>query len=805
MTATETRRSTTIPEGVPDVRCTDVLQTLLKGYEGIREADFDIQTGRLRLVYDPRILEPAQALHLVQQAGTQAYAQVQRCLRANTATCQECVADMGHQLAAYFRAAARGEQVSAQVRNGHIEVRLATPGPEAARAEVASAALAPQREDKEPKAARRFPLPLPRTRGQWEILLTLVTLLALVAAEVLGALGWEGFWTTGFFVVAYLAGGYYGLLDGLDLLFHERKLDVNLLMILAALGAAIIGQPAEGAVLLFLFSLSNTLQTYAMDRSRRAIEALLDLRPPVARVRRNGEWVEVPVEDLKLHEIVMVRPGERFPIDGEVVAGHSEVDQSPITGESVPVPKQPGDKVFAGTVNGTGTLEVKVTRLAEDTTLARIVKLVEEAQATKARTQRMLEEFEQRYALFVLAAAVVLSVLPPLFLGTPFPKAFYRAMVWLVVASPCALVISTPASILSAIANAARNGVLFKGGVHLERAALIQVVAFDKTGTLTEGKLRVTDVVPLNGVPKEELLRLAAAVESRSEHPIAQAIVRLAQEEGLEVPESTAFRAQVGQGVEGQVDGRWLWIGNARLFQERAVSLPAEVKHRLEALEAQGKTTMVVYDASQKQWLGLIAVADTLRPNAAQVIRQLKALGVKKVIMLTGDHPRVAANIAQQVGVDEVYAGLLPKDKMVILNEVREKHGFTAMVGDGVNDAPALASADIGIAMGGAGTDVALETADVVLMGDDLDLLPFAIGLARKARRIIWQNITFSLAVIVLLVVLTFGMDLPLPLGVVGHEGSTVIVVLNGLRLLRYCQRKPQTPYRPTPQVATSV
>ncbi len=626
----------------------------------------------------------------------------------------------------------------------------------------------------------------PRTRGQWEILLTAVTLVALVAAEAVKGLGGPVWLEAGLFVLAYAAGGYYGLLDGLELLWKERKLDVNLLMILAALGAALIGQPAEGATLLFLFSLSNTLQTYAMDRSRRAIQALLDLRPNVARVRRNGAWVEVPVEDLRLDEVIMVRPGERFPIDGEVLTGTSEVDQSPITGESVPVAKGPGDPVFAGTVNGTGTLEVRVTRLAEDTTLARIVKLVEEAQATKARTQRMLEAFEQRYALFVLGAAVVLAAAPPLLWGTPFSKAFYRAMVWLVVASPCALVISTPASILSAIASAARNGVLFKGGVHLERAALIQVVAFDKTGTLTQGRLRVTDARPMPGVSREEFLRLAAGVEARSEHPIAQAVVAFVEEQGLQPPEAQDFQAFVGQGVVGHVEGREIWIGNARMFALREVPLPETVRRMVEDLENQGKTTVVVYDATQGRWLGVLAVADVLRPNARVVVQRLKALGVRKVVMLTGDHPRVAANIAREVGIDEYHAQLLPQDKMRLLQDLRRRYGFTAMVGDGVNDAPALATADIGIAMGGAGTDVALETADVVLMGDDLELLPFAVGLARRARRIMWQNIAFSLAVIVVLVILTFGMDLPLPWGVVGHEGSTVVVVLNGLRLLGY-------------------
>ena len=776
---TQNAPTPTTLEGPPQVRCTDVLAQLLTEYEGIRQVDFDVQTGHLRLHYDPRVLEPAQALHLVHRAGERAYAQVQRCLYAGTGMCEVCTAATAQQLAAYYRAATQITEVDARVNNGHIELRLHTAEPPAAQAVVEAA---PGQAAAVP-AARRFPWP--RHRGHWEMLLTAITLLALVAAYVVAHWGGPAWLQAGLYVVAYLAGGYYGLVDAIEAL-REGKLDVNLLMILAALGAAYIGYPAEGATLLFLFSLSNTLQSYALDRSRKAIKALMDLRPPVARVRRNGDWVEVPVEELRLDDVVMVRPGERFPIDGEVIAGTSEVDQSPITGESVPVPKQPGDMVFAGTVNGTGTLEVRVTRLAEDTTLARIVKLVEEAQANKARTQRMLEAFEQRYALVVLAGAVLLALLPPWLLGTPFTKAFYRAMVWLVVASPCALVISTPASILSAIAGAARRGVLFKGGVHLEKAASIAVVAFDKTGTLTQGKLQVTQVLPEAGVDETELLRLAAGVEALSEHPIGKAVVEKAKAAGVPIPEAQGFRAYVGQGVEATVEGRRLWIGNLRMFRARGRDLPPHLETQVRRLEEQGQTAILVYEADADRWLGVLAVADTLRPNAAQVVKALKALGIRQVVMLTGDNRRVAASIARQVGVDAYYAELLPQDKMRILNELRSQYGMTAMVGDGVNDAPALASADLGIAMGGAGTDVAMETADVVLMGDELSLLPFAIGLARKARRIIWQNITFSLAVIVLLVALTFGIDLPLPLGVLGHEGSTVIVVLNGLRLLRY-------------------
>ncbi|HEY57374.1 MAG TPA: cadmium-translocating P-type ATPase [Anaerolineae bacterium] len=614
---------------------------------------------------------------------------------------------------------------------------------------------------------------------------TTITLITLLLAAFGARIGLPARSITALYVVAYGAGGLLGTIEGVGAL-RRGEFNVDLLMILAALGAAFIGQPTEGAILLFLFSLSNTLQEYALGRNRQAIEKLLELRPPIALVKEGADWVERPVEALRLEDIVLVRPGERFPIDGEVVSGETEVDQSPITGESVPVPKRPGDPVFAGTVNTTGAVEVRVTHLAQDTTLAKIVQLVEKAQEAKARTQRMLDDFEQVYAKLVLLGAVLLVVVPVLGFHTPFDRTFYRAMTWLVVASPCALVISTPASILSAIANGARHGVLFKGGAYLEQTALIKVVAFDKTGTLTEGEPKVTGLYPYDDVREDAFLRQVAAVEARSEHPIARAIVHEAQQRGLEVPAAEDFRALVGQGVEGWVDGHLLWIGNERLFAERDVVLPTALRERLHQLEEQGQTAMLAYDATAQTWLGVVAVADTIRADAPQVVVRLKKLGIERVVMLTGDNERVAQAIARQVDVDEAYARLLPKDKVTVLESLRRRYGPTAMVGDGVNDAPALATADVGIAMGGAGTDVALETADVVLMADNLSHLPYAIGLARRARRVVWQNLTFSLAVIVLLVALAFGADLPLPLGVVGHEGSTVLVVLNGLRLLAY-------------------
>ncbi len=760
-----------------EYRCTTVLSDTLRGYAGVRQAHFDLKNGQLKLEFDPRVLSEEQALRLVRQAGERAWAKVTQCRLKSDEVCALCASELGADLLAHYQqVAVLPQETKVQLQEGQMNIML----PARKSFEQGTAAVA------HPREAVSAPAPAPEIgRARMEVILTVVTLVAALSAWITGRLGLPVLLTAALYAIAYVAGGYYGLLDGIALL-RERQLDVNLLMILAAVGAAVIGQPAEGATLLFLFSLSNTLQTYAMGRSRRAIEALLDLRPATATVRRGGRIVTLPVEDLVVGDHVLVRPGERFPIDGVVVDGSSTVDQSTITGESMPVPKQVGDPVFAGTVNGNGALEIQATHRAQDTTLAKIVQMVEEAQAAKANTQRMLDDFEQVYAKLVLLGAVLLVAVPVFVLGHAFQPAFYRAMTWLVVASPCALVISTPASILSAIANGARNGVLFKGGLHLEKTATIKAIAFDKTGTLTVGKPHLRIIIPLGSLDADEALRRIAAVEARSEHPLAQAIVQAAQERGLELPEATDFQAFPGQGVEARVEGQTLWIGNERLFARRGVALPEDVRAALRAQEAEGVTAMLAYQVEEGTWLALLGVADTLRPNAADVVQRLKSLGVERVIMLTGDNERVAAAIAEQVGVDEFHAGLLPQDKVNLLRRLREKYGPTAMVGDGVNDAPALAMADVGIAMGGAGTDVALETADVVLMADDLCKLPFAIGLARSARRVVWQNLAFSLAVIVLLVALAFGVNLPLPLGVVGHEGSTVLVVLNGLRLLRY-------------------
>jgi Cd2+/Zn2+-exporting ATPase len=618
--------------------------------------------------------------------------------------------------------------------------------------------------------------------------------LALVAGWLASRAGADPRAWGALFVLAYLFGGGVAAVNGLRAL-AKGQIDVDLLMVAAALGAATLGEWAEGGMLLFLFSLSNALQFYAMDRTRRAIRALLDLRPAAARVRRAGRVVEIPVEQLEIGHVIEVRPGERLPADGEVVAGQSAVDQSPITGESIPVPRGPGQPVFAGSINGGGALEVRVTRRAEDSTLARIILLVEEAQSERAPTQKRLDAFEQKYAVGVITSAALAALVPPVLLGWTWADAFYKSMTLLVVASPCALVISTPASILSAIAAGARHGVLFKGGAHVESLAGVRVVAFDKTGTLTVGRPHVTDVQPVEPRCSEsELLALAAAVEARSEHPLARAVVAAARERGLSFPEASDLQAAPGLGVTARVDGRTVYIGTADHLREQGVTVEAHAFEQVGKLEAQGKTVMLVGEGAGTQQaaqsaaslLGLIAVADTVRSEARAAVAALKAAGVEKVVMLTGDNPRAAQAIGAQAGVDEVRAELLPEEKVAEVKRLLGAHGAVAMVGDGVNDAPALASATVGIAMGAGGTDVALETADVVLMSSDLSRLPYALRLSRRASRVVKQNLGFALAVIAVLIVSAFLDLVSLPLGVIGHEGSTVVVVLNGLRLLGF-------------------
>ncbi len=621
---------------------------------------------------------------------------------------------------------------------------------------------------------------------RWSITWTALTGIGLGVGLVAGWTGLEAVvpWAYG---LAFLAGGGPAGIEAVRALARGR-LEIDLLMVLAALAAAAVGAPRDGAILLFLFSLAGTLEERAMGTTRRAVAALMSLRPDVAHVVEHGAEVDRPAEDVAVEALVRVRPGERVPLDGVVASGESAVDQAPITGESMPVDKQPGSEVFAGTVNGHGALTVRVTKTASQSTLARMVQLVTEAQAAKAPSERFSDWFGQRYTVWVLAGTAV--ALGAFFaFGLPASEAFYRAATLLVVASPCAVVISVPAAVLSALAASARRGVLFKGGGALEALAAVDAIAFDKTGTLTRGVMTVTDVVPL-AVDERELLRVAAALEHASEHPIARAVVRYAGERGIDPPPAEGVEARPGRGIVGRVDGFDAWAGNRRLVASEGIDLDADpaAHEALAVLEAAGRSVVVVADRGDgvaSRLLGFLGVADTPRPHAREGLDALRREGLTRLAVLTGDHANVARAVADDLGLsaDQVHADLLPEDKVDRLRTLKA-NGTVAFVGDGVNDAAALATADVGIAMGVAGSDVALETADVALLSDDLRRLAEAVSLAKATRRVIRQNLGFALGVMGLMVVATLAGRLPLPLGVIGHEGGTLLVVANGLRLL---------------------
>lgn len=563
---------------------------------------------------------------------------------------------------------------------------------------------------------------------------------------------------------------------------RSRVLDINVLMLIAVAGAALIGEWFEAATVVFLFALAQVLEGRSMDRARGAIRALMDLTPAEALVRRNGSEARLPVDGIQVGEVVIVRPGEKIPVDGTVVSGTSFVNQAPVTGESLPVDKAAGDEVFAGTINGRGALEVEVTRLRRDTTLARIIHLVERAQAQRAPSQAFIDRFARVYTPIVLALAVIVAIIPPLAGAGPFEDWLYRALVLLVISCPCALVISTPVSIVSALAAAARRGVLIKGGIHLERTSQLRCVAFDKTGTLTKGQVSVVDVLPLNGTGPREILALAAAIEARSEHPIGQAIVRRARADGLRVPPAEQFQALPGLGAEAVVEGAAALIGNHRLIEERG-ACSAAVDTALAGVSDAGHTAVIL--ALDGRPAGIIAVADEPREAGREAVALLRQQGIQHVALLTGDNAAAARALAGQLGVDEYRAELLPEHKVGVVADLRRAHGVVAMVGDGVNDAPALAAADVGISMGVAGTDAALETADVALMADELLKIPYALRLSRAALRVIRANVVFSLVLKGAFLILALLGMATLWMAVVADMGASLVVIGNSLRLLR--------------------
>lgn len=601
------------------------------------------------------------------------------------------------------------------------------------------------------------------------------------------------------YISAYFFGGFFTVREALDNL-RLKKFEIDTLMLVAAAGAAVLGAWAEGALLLFLFSLGHALEHYAMGRAKRAIEALAELAPKSATVRRDGRTHQVTVDQLVIGDIVLVRPNARLPADGFVVEGSTAVNQAPVTGESIPVDKRPVDdtsaarnrpetvnaesRVFAGTINGTGAIAIEVTHLATDSALARVLRMVSEAETRKSPTQRFTERFERIFVPAVLATATLL-LFAWVVIDEPFRDSFYRAMAVLVAASPCALAIATPSAVLSGIARAARGGVLIKGGAPLEELGSLNAMAFDKTGTLTEGRPRITDVVPAQGVTKEELLTVAVAVESLSDHPLAAAIARDGSERlGVTtLPTASDLNSLTGRGVTAIFDGKPVWIGKAEMFGHDDVpSLDASTSITISQLREAGRTTMAVRHGQRD--LGVIGLLDTPRSSASDALHQLRTLGVTRMIMISGDHQKVAEAIAKDVGLDEAWGDLMPEDKVNAIRQLRSE-AKVAMVGDGVNDAPAMANATVGIAMGAVGSDVALETADVALMADDLKRLPFAVALSRHTRAIIRQNVFVSLGVVALLVPATI-LGLGIGPAVAIHEGSTLIVVFNALRLLAY-------------------
>ena len=615
-----------------------------------------------------------------------------------------------------------------------------------------------------------------------DAILTAITLAGLFAGVIMQFLGVPTLYTYAVFAIAYLAGGIPAAMGAIEEL-RQKHLDIDLLMVLAALAAAGVGEVRDGAILLFLFSLAGTLEGYAMGNTKRAVAALMKLRPDEAnKLTADGTTVRVQVEELAIDERVIVRPGERMPIDGVIEAGEGAVDQSSVTGESVPVDKTIGDTVFAGTVNQNAVLTVRVTKTAHQSTIARMIELVTEAQEKRSPSERFSEWFGEKYTYVVLFGSIAALVVF-LFLGFETHLAFYKAATLLVVASPCAIVISVPAAVLSAIAAAARTGVLFKGGASLEELGAVDIVAFDKTGTLTYGKMKVTDVICLSNVTEDRVLEIAAALEAHSEHPIAASIRAYALEQRVPKLETVGTTAVPGKGIVAMIEGQQYMVGNRKIIAENDIVLGQDDEEALGALEDEGKTAVMV--ATKGELIGIVAVADTIRDSAAEMFGSLRKQGVRRFVVLTGDSERVAHAIGLKLGLSlsEVEHDLLPEDKVNFIDALR-KHGKVAFVGDGVNDAAALATAHVGIAMGVGGSDVALEAADVALLSDDLTRLAHAHQLSKQANSIIRQNLYFAVGIMGLMVVTTIFWYLPLPLGVIGHEGGTLLVVSNGLRLL---------------------
>jgi Cd2+/Zn2+-exporting ATPase len=758
--------------------CIELLADRLRQWPGIIAIEADFGASTLSVRYEPGSVSADQLNAFADDVGALFSQRVTSCEKRDSLdACPECALRFGKLPAS--------DAAVLEVRATPGNVRLARRGATTAGVEVVR-----------PLAEKPWGATLSHkeeedhAEGRSMIVLTLVSLVGTAAGVVVERIvGPENTASHVLYAAAAVSGGWFAARSTFDAL-RRFKFDVNLLMMIAAVGAAATGAIFEAAVLMFLFSLSNTLEVYTMGRTRRALQALMELRPARALVRRDGAEIEVEVESVRVGETVIVKPGEAFGVDGTVALGTSLVDQSTLTGESVPIEKQVGDKVFAGTLNQHGALEIVTTRAAANSALARIVTLVREAQEQKSHTEEVAEWVGRYYTIVVIVAAALMLGLSLFVFHLPWKGtdgALYRAMTLLVVASPCALVIATPATVLSAIANAARNGILFKGGRFIEALGRIRVIAFDKTGTLTHGRFEVTDVVTVEGVTEEQLLALAAAAEKRSPHPLAQAVVRAAEARKVAFTPSEQMVNHLGKGLVATHAGVTTEVGTPELFAALGIAPPAAALAKVAEFAEDAKTAMIVHQGAA--W-GVIAAADQVRPASAATVSELRKLGIRRMAVLSGDNEQTVEAIARRTGVDEQHGRLLPEDKVRVIADLERAHGPVAMLGDGVNDAPALARASVGIAMGGIGSDAAMESADVVLMSDDLTALPYALKLAQRANRVVIQNLVIATGVMLALVAWVFaGQYLPLgqlklPVAVSGHEGSTVVVILNGLRLL---------------------
>ena len=776
--------------GMDCADCAATLQRSVATMEGISSAKVNFAAGTLLVEYDPELVDLPAIEKRVESLGYQVLGAGGRQLmvfRVEGMDCADCAAKLTGMVGSL------DQVLEAEVNFGAGLLTVTHDGQsdvvQSVSQRVAEAGYKVQLDhdaaDATPAATgwRRL---LPRDQREWRTWASGAGLLVGVVAQLAGAPEWA---SRAFYALSVIVGGWPLARAGWAALRTTRSLDMNALMTLAVAGAMIIGEWTEAATVVFLFAVGTLLESRTMDRARQSIRALMNLAPSKATLIHGDHTEEVVVEQLTVGDRILIKPGERIPMDGTVEAGHTAVDQSPITGESIPVDKEPGDPVYAGAINGAGAIEVQVTRRATDNTLARIVRMVEEAQGRRAPSQRFVDRFSRVYTPAVIVLAVGIAVIPPLLLGAPFLDWLYRALILLVISCPCALVVSTPVTVVSAIANAARQGILIKGGAYLEAAGALRAIAFDKTGTLTRGAPQVTDVVSLNGHTEEQLLTIAAVIEGSSEHTLAAPIVEAARHRGLVVPRAGDFRALAGRGAAAAIGGSSYVIGSPQMMAEYAL-LTGDAEAAVGRLQSDGKTVTLVACqngcelAQGAHLIGVIGLADGVRDEAPAAMAGLKAEGIAHTVMLTGDSQAAAQTVAQRIGIDDVRAELLPGQKVDAVEELLARYGATAMVGDGVNDAPALARANVGIVMGAMGTDVALETADIALMSDDLTKIPALIRLSKRSRRVIAQNIVLALTLKGIFLALALAGQATLWMAVFADVGASLIVTLNGMRML---------------------